>query len=151
MAKRMARFPCVRTLEGFEFDAQPSIDPGVIRELATVLISSNRAVTEWGGHVMAARWSPQRSSIACCTTARCSSFVATATGSRRSADQDWSGLWPVPPWPWVGGATSPPQPRGSDGPERDSRSCQPLITTHLPLTIPMGITLGKSPSQSSKP
>jgi DNA replication protein DnaC len=49
MAKRMARFPCVRTLEGFEFDAQPSIDPGVIRELATVLISSNRAVTEWGG------------------------------------------------------------------------------------------------------
>jgi DNA replication protein DnaC len=35
MAMRMARFPCVRTPEGFEFEAQPSIDPGVIRELAT--------------------------------------------------------------------------------------------------------------------
>jgi len=35
MAMRMARFPCVRTLEGFEFEAQLSIDPGVIRELAS--------------------------------------------------------------------------------------------------------------------
>ncbi len=35
MAMRLARFPCVRTLEGFEFEAQPSIDPGMIRELAT--------------------------------------------------------------------------------------------------------------------
>jgi DNA replication protein DnaC len=35
MAMRMARFPCVRTLEGFEFEAQPSIDPGVIREMAS--------------------------------------------------------------------------------------------------------------------
>ena len=35
MAMRMARFPCVRTLEGFEFEAQPSIDPARIRELAT--------------------------------------------------------------------------------------------------------------------
>jgi DNA replication protein DnaC len=35
MALTIARFPFVRTLEGFEFEAQPSIDPGKIRELAT--------------------------------------------------------------------------------------------------------------------
>lgn len=35
MAMNIARFPFVRTLEGFEFEAQPSIDPGKIRELAT--------------------------------------------------------------------------------------------------------------------
>jgi len=35
MALTIARFPFVRTLEGFEFEAQPSIDPGKIRELST--------------------------------------------------------------------------------------------------------------------
>lgn len=35
MAMIIAHFPCVRTLEGFEFEAQPSIDPGKIRDLAT--------------------------------------------------------------------------------------------------------------------
>jgi DNA replication protein DnaC len=35
MAMTIARFPFVRTLEGFEFEAQPSIDPGRIRDLAT--------------------------------------------------------------------------------------------------------------------
>lgn len=35
MGMKLARFPCVRTLEGFDFDAQPSIDPGQIRDLAT--------------------------------------------------------------------------------------------------------------------
>jgi len=35
MALTIARFPFVRTLESFEFDAQPSIDPGKIRDLAT--------------------------------------------------------------------------------------------------------------------
>ena len=35
MAMSIAKFPFVRTLEGFEFDAQPSLDPGQIRELAT--------------------------------------------------------------------------------------------------------------------
>ena len=35
MALTIARFPFVRTLEGFEFEAQPSIDPGKIRDLAT--------------------------------------------------------------------------------------------------------------------
>ncbi|WP_409513988.1 ATP-binding protein [Variovorax sp. MHTC-1] len=31
----IAKFPCVRTLEGFEYEAQPSVDPKQIRELAT--------------------------------------------------------------------------------------------------------------------
>jgi DNA replication protein DnaC len=35
MAMTIARFPFVRTMEGFEFEAQPSIDPGKIRDLAT--------------------------------------------------------------------------------------------------------------------
>lgn len=35
MAMTIAHFPFVRTLEGFEFEAQPSIDPGRIRDLAT--------------------------------------------------------------------------------------------------------------------
>ena len=32
-AMQVAHFPCVKTLEGFDFSKQPSIDPGVIREL----------------------------------------------------------------------------------------------------------------------
>ncbi len=35
MASKMAQFPYVRELDGFEFDAQPSLDPRQIRELAT--------------------------------------------------------------------------------------------------------------------
>jgi DNA replication protein DnaC len=35
MASKIAQFPFVRELDGFEFDAQPSLDPGQIRELAT--------------------------------------------------------------------------------------------------------------------
>lgn len=35
MDMKLARFPYVCTLEGFDFDAQPSIDPGQIRDLAT--------------------------------------------------------------------------------------------------------------------
>ena len=34
MARRMAQFPFVRTLDGFDYDAQPSIDRKHIRELA---------------------------------------------------------------------------------------------------------------------
>lgn len=34
MASKIAQFPFVRELAGFEFDAQPSLDPGQIRELA---------------------------------------------------------------------------------------------------------------------
>ena len=35
MAMSIAHFPLVRTLEGFDFEAQPSLDPGQLRELAT--------------------------------------------------------------------------------------------------------------------
>lgn len=35
MGMSIAKFPCVRTLEGFEYDAQPSVDAKQIRELAT--------------------------------------------------------------------------------------------------------------------
>jgi hypothetical protein len=34
MASKIAQFPFVRELDGSEFDAQPSLDPGQIRELA---------------------------------------------------------------------------------------------------------------------
>lgn len=34
MGLSIAKFPCVRTLEGFEFEAQPSVDPKLVRELA---------------------------------------------------------------------------------------------------------------------
>jgi DNA replication protein DnaC len=35
MGMSIAKFPFVRTLEGFDYDAQPSVDPKQIRELAT--------------------------------------------------------------------------------------------------------------------
>jgi len=35
MAMSIAKFPAIRTLEDFDFSAQPSIDPKVVRELAT--------------------------------------------------------------------------------------------------------------------
>lgn len=35
MASKMAQFPFLRELDGFEFEAQPSLDPRQIRELAT--------------------------------------------------------------------------------------------------------------------
>lgn len=35
MGTKIAHFPFVRTLEGFDFEAQPSIDPRQIRDLAT--------------------------------------------------------------------------------------------------------------------
>ena len=35
MATSIAKFPFVRMLDGFEFDAQPSLDPKQVRELAT--------------------------------------------------------------------------------------------------------------------
>jgi DNA replication protein DnaC len=34
MGTSIAKFPCVRTLESFDFEAQPSLDPAQIRELA---------------------------------------------------------------------------------------------------------------------
>jgi len=35
MGLSIAKFPCVRTLDTFDFEAQPSVDPRQIRELAT--------------------------------------------------------------------------------------------------------------------
>lgn len=35
MASKIAQFPFVRDLDGFDFEAQPSLDPGQVRELAT--------------------------------------------------------------------------------------------------------------------
>ena len=35
MGLSIAKFPCVRTLDTFDYDAQPSIDPKQVRELAT--------------------------------------------------------------------------------------------------------------------
>ncbi len=35
MGMSIAKFPCVRTLDSFEYEAQPSVDPKQIRELAT--------------------------------------------------------------------------------------------------------------------
>ena len=35
MGVLMARFPFVKTVEGFDFESQPSLDPKRIRELAT--------------------------------------------------------------------------------------------------------------------
>jgi DNA replication protein DnaC len=35
MGLRIAKFPFVRTLEGFDYEAQPSVDPKQVRELAT--------------------------------------------------------------------------------------------------------------------
>lgn len=43
MAMTIAHFPFVRTLEGFEFEAQPSIDPAKIRDLATC----RRTIVPW--------------------------------------------------------------------------------------------------------
>ena len=54
MAMSIAKFPFVRTLEDFEFDAQPSLDPKQIRDLATC------------------RWSP--------TATRCSCSARRASG-----------------------------------------------------------------------
>lgn len=34
MGTSIAKFPCVRTLEGFDYEAQPSIDPKQLRDLA---------------------------------------------------------------------------------------------------------------------
>ncbi|MDR4127290.1 IS21-like element helper ATPase IstB [Yanghanlia caeni] len=44
MGMKLARFPYVRTLEGFDFEAQPSVDPGQIRDLAS---------GRWVGHAQA--------------------------------------------------------------------------------------------------
>ena len=43
MRIQMARFPFQKTLDGFDWKAQPSIDPKVIKELATMRFVANGA------------------------------------------------------------------------------------------------------------
>ncbi len=43
MRIQMARFPFQKSLEGFDWKAQPSIDPKVIKELATMRFVANGA------------------------------------------------------------------------------------------------------------
>jgi DNA replication protein DnaC len=54
MAMTIAHFPFVRTLEGFEFEAQPSIDPAKIRDLATCRSGLPKSVIK----PCSAVWSP---------------------------------------------------------------------------------------------
>ena len=77
MGMSIAKFPCVRTLEGFEFDAQPSVDPKQIRELATSRWVANgdsaavaRAARESARRTWRWRSAARRS---CAATRRCSS------------------------------------------------------------------------------
>ena len=39
MGLQIAHFPCVRTIEGFDFSFQPSADERLIRELSTEILS----------------------------------------------------------------------------------------------------------------
>ena len=81
MALKLAHFPAVKQLAGFDFDAQPSIDPKQIRDLA------------------ASRWTP--TARTCSSSARRASarrILRLRSGARRS--------WPAtrcsssPPWRW---------------------------------------------------
>ena len=86
MASSIAKFPFVRTLEGFDFDSQPSLDPKQIRELA-----SSRWVGNGDSLLLLGppRWarptsgSPSVERRSCAATRRCS-----------SRPPPWS-----PPWP----------------------------------------------------
>jgi hypothetical protein len=42
MGLSIAKFPCLRTLEGFDFEAQPSVDAGQVRDLAACRWVANR-------------------------------------------------------------------------------------------------------------
>lgn len=64
MGTNIAKFPFVRTLDGFEFDAQPSIDPKQIRELS-VCRWSRTAMRSccWARRAWARRTWPWRSVV----------------------------------------------------------------------------------------
>ena len=82
MAISIAKFPFVRTLEGFEFAAQPSLDPKQIRELATCRwVGNGEALLLLGPPASARRIWPSRSAARRSSTAtrRCSP-PATGTG-----------------------------------------------------------------------
>jgi hypothetical protein len=50
MALMIARFPCVRELDGFDFAARPSIDPRRVRELLLARdVAEEAALAEAGG------------------------------------------------------------------------------------------------------
>lgn len=55
MGMSIARFPAIRTLEGFEYDAQPSVDPKQIRELATCRWIAGGDTVLLQGHPVSAR------------------------------------------------------------------------------------------------
>ena len=58
MGMSIAKFPYVRTLEGFEYDAQPSVDPKQIRELATSRWVANGDSASTSTASRPARWRP---------------------------------------------------------------------------------------------
>ncbi len=88
MGMSIAKFPFVRTLEGFDYDAQPSLDPKQIRELATCRWVANGEACCCSGRPASARriW-PWRS------VAKRSS---TATRRCSFRQRRWSRRSPVP-------------------------------------------------------
>lgn len=70
MASKIAHFPTVRDLSGFDFSAQPSIDPGQIRDLAVcrwiahgdtlLLLGPPRCGQDASGHCARPRSHPRR-------------------------------------------------------------------------------------------
>lgn len=114
MGLGIAKFPFVRTLEGFDFDAQPSLDPKQIRELAACRwvangdallllgppgVGKSHLAVALGREAVRHGYSvPPPSSIACCTTATSSPSAATATGCARNDEQGCSSRTrPEPP------------------------------------------------------
>ena len=75
MGMSIAKFPCVRTLEGFEYEAQPSVDPKQLRELAASRWVGTATACCCSGRPAWARptW-PWRSAArpSCVATPRCS-------------------------------------------------------------------------------
>jgi IstB-like ATP binding protein len=60
MAFGLARFPFVRDLAGFDFKAQPSLDPKQIRELSTGRFIANGETLLLLGPPGTASWCPSR-------------------------------------------------------------------------------------------
>ncbi len=93
MGMSIARFPNVRTLDGFDFDAQPSLDPRQVRELATCRWVANGDACCCSGRPASARrtwrwrWAGKRS-CAATRAVRPGDGVGDAAGqsARRRAD-----------------------------------------------------------------
>src|SRR4051812_25324108 len=72
MGMSIAKFPCVRTLESFEYDAQPSVDPGSSLHHAgwpTATACSCSGRPAWARRIWQWRWDEKPS---CAATRRCS-------------------------------------------------------------------------------